>query len=528
MSLADGIYRLRQAAKLTQEEFGEKMGVTHQSVQKWESGESIPSLEKVIRLARLFHVSVDRLLFDSNLRVEEELPGNRTLFPSFESLHPWELYSEQLDIEYRQSSEEGLVLSEYADLFRCVGKLRRGPYKTALADVLFDLVRNARTAENYAYREPSDYPSILQERPKQPPVFSKVQKKDFRKKVEGAWYGRICGCLLGKPIEGIKTDEFHSFLKETGNFPLQRYLLSSDLTPERTEKYQYPLANRCYADTVECAPSDDDTNYTVLYQKLIEEYGRNFTSADISKVWLARQPKNAYCTAERVAFCNFVKGYLPPDSAVYQNPYREWIGAQIRADYFGYINPGNPEAAAEMAWRDGCVSHVKNGIYGEMFVAAMLACAPVCPDLPSIIRGGLGQIPARSRLAEGINRILTDFEQGMDSDVCFRKIHFRWDEKNEYDWCHTVSNAEIVTAALLYGGNDFGRSVCLAVQCGFDTDCNGATVGSVLGMKNGIGAIGPEWIGPVNGKLKTSVFGVETVGIEDLVARTLEHTVFPD
>jgi ADP-ribosylglycohydrolase len=81
----------------------------------------------------------------------------------------------------------------------------------------------------------------------------------------------------------------------------------------------------------------------------------------------------------------------------------------------------------------------------------------------------------------------------------------------------------IVTAALLYGGGDYGRSICMAVQEGFDTDCNGATVGSILGMHDGITAIGPEWSAPVAGALNTSVFGVGQVRIEDAVNRTLIH-----
>lgn len=129
------------------------------------------------------------------------------------------------------------------------------------------------------------------------------------------------------------------FLKETGNFPMHRYILHSDLNSDILDKYTFRFAGRCYADTENGMPVDDDTNYVVLAQQIIEKYGRDFTSYDVSRAWLAMQSKDAYCTAERVAFCNFVKGYEPPESAAYKNPYREWIGAQIRGDYFGYINP---------------------------------------------------------------------------------------------------------------------------------------------------------------------------------------------
>ena len=61
--------------------------------------------------------------------------------------------------------------------------------------------------------------------------------------------------------------------------------------------------------------------------KIIDKYGKGFTPYDVSRAWLDYQPKNAYCTAERVAFCNFIKGYEPPQSAIYKNPFREYIGA---------------------------------------------------------------------------------------------------------------------------------------------------------------------------------------------------------
>lgn len=256
---------------------------------------------------------------------------------------------------------------------------------------------------------------------------------------------------------------------------------------------------------------------------LIDKYGRDFTPYDVSLVWLEYQPKSAYCTAERVAYRNFVNGYKPPYSAEYKNPYREWIGAQIRGDYYGYINPGDPEAAAEMAWRDACISHTKNGIYGEMYVSAMIAAAAVESDLERIVEAGLSQIPEKSRLYEAISKILKLFRSKSPQEKCFRFIHETYDEYQSHDWCHTIPNAMIVTASLLYGCGNYGRSICMAVETGFDTDCNGATVGSVLGMRGGAECIGPQWSRPVNGLLDTSIFGVGRVSIEEMVTRTMEH-----
>ena len=525
MGLKENIRRIRMGAGLSQAKFAEKFGVSHQSVQKWESGDAKPDLENVIRIAKAYGISVDCLLFDSNARIEEELVQNKKLVPAYESAHRWELYCEELECELQQSLEEGLDLAEYRELFQSVAKLPRSEVKVRLADVLFDICRNARTVSGYAYNEPSELAAIRDLRIPCSVSLPTVDPKRLRDRVTGAWYGRICGCLLGKVLEGIRRCELEPFLKETGNYPMHRYVQSTDITQDVSERYKFPFSGRrmCCADVIECAPTDDDTNYTVLYQIVIDRYGRDFTPQNVAQAWVDLQSKNAYCTAERVAFCNFIKGYAPPDSAVYQNPYREWIGAQIRADYFGYINPGEPERAAEMAWRDASVSHVKNGIYGEMLMAAMIAAAAVCDSTTDVVERGLAEIPSTSRLYKAVKDILDGYRVGVEEQECFEGIFARWDDHNQHHWCHTISNAEIVTAALLYGNNDYAKSVCLAVQAGFDTDCNGATVGSILGMKNGASCIGEEWTAPIHGVLSTSIFGVDRISISDLVEKTLQH-----
>ncbi|MBR5520013.1 MAG: ADP-ribosylglycohydrolase family protein [Clostridia bacterium] len=434
-----------------------------------------------------------------------------------------EQFSRDLQVEYRQCLEEGLDVRSYEALFDAVDKMPVGDHRDAIAEVLYQITRSVPRMADYAYVEPSDYEGIRACAASDLPALTAPSDEALRTKVAGAWYGRIVGCLLGKPVEGVRRHTLIPFLTDTENYPMHRYIVSTDITPEISQKYDIHPHNRCWADRVSAAPIDDDTNYTVLYQQLIEQNSRNFTPEDVAHIWVARQPKTAYFTAESVAYCNFIKGYLPPDSAQFQNHYREWIGAQIRADYFGYINPADPVAAAEMAWRDASVSHVKNGIYGEMFVAAMLAAAAASDDIFEVIAHGLAQIPVQSRLHARVSEMVADYKNGVSEEEAIAKILAVHDDRTSHDWCHTISNARIVIAALLYGQGDFSRSICLAVQTGFDTDCNGATVGSILGMMHGLETIGKEWLAPLHGKQETSIFGVGTVEIADLIEKTMEH-----
>lgn len=387
---------------------------------------------------------------------------------------------------------------------------------------MFDIVINAKTRGDYKYYEPSGLEEIQALR-RNIPLIPKLDKTDLEEKILGAWTGRVCGCLLGKPVEGVRTDELIPFLKDCNNYPMHRYIMKKDTGEGILSKYKFGISDTCCADIIDGMPIDDDINYTILAQQIINRHGRDFTSSEVAGTWMTLLSRYSWCTAERVAYRNFVNGFEPPESAAYKNPYREWIGAQIRGDYFGYINPGDPKLAAEMAHRDACISHVKNGIYGEMFVAAMLAVAACTNDIQTIIAGGLAQIPYTSRLHAAVSGVINNYEKGISRDKCFADIHDLYDEHSEYGWCHIIPNAMIVAASLLYGNGDFSKSLFMTIETGFDTDCNGATVGSILGMANGIRCIDSSWIKPINNKIRSSVFGVGSTTISDRVAMTLEH-----
>ena len=222
---------------------------------------------------------------------------------------------------------------------------------------------------------------------------------------------------------------------------------------EYLDRYEYAdLLKRRMADCsrgrVRYVARDDDMDYPVLGLHLLESHGPGFTSQDVASTWLDRLPYNLVYTAERVAYRNLVNGASPPESATYRNPFREWIGAQIRADIMGYVCPGWPEKAAEFAYRDATVSHVKNGVYGEMFVAAMLAAAFVTDEVEEVIRIGLSEIPASCRLAEAIRDTVAWSRQLADWEKVWDKINEKY---GRYHAVHTINNAALVVMALMAG-----------------------------------------------------------------------------
>ncbi len=521
MAFSDTIYKLRKKNQLSEEAFAALFSVDAADVIAWEAG-SYPDRETVIAIASHFGMTCNELLVENDY-ADFDLPRGADIQPDFESIEIDESYTKALIYEYMQSIREGRDAALYNEVLLGFRKMPEGVYKTKMADILFEALQNCRLRDDFHFIEPSDLENIKALR--KPYDFERKTLTDdvLRDKVKGAWLGRISGCLLGKPIETIGFEELESLLKETNNYPMTRYIHASDITEEMYDRYQFPLRGKCFADTIQYAPWDDDTNYVVIAQCLLEKYGRDFTPENMADIWLSLQGKKAYCTAERVAFRNFINGYKPPYSAIYKNPYREMIGAQIRGDYFGYINPGDPEAAAEMAFRDACISHTKNGIYGEMFVAAMIACAAVTDNIEDIIRGGLAQIPETSRLYDKINRVIEDYHNGVSRPEAYERVKAEYQIKDSDSWLHTIPNAAIVAIALLYGEGDFGKSICASVEVGYDTDCNGATVGSVMGMRNGTAGIGEEWTKPIGGKLETTIFGVGILDIDAAAEKTMNH-----
>ncbi|MEM6332177.1 MAG: ADP-ribosylglycohydrolase family protein [Planctomycetota bacterium] len=449
-----------------------------------------------------------------------------------------------LDTEYAQAYEEGRDLSSLQQEFDQLLAVPRAsdqwfPHRGGgrgadwqrRAALVLDAVQRLPMRPDFLYSEPDRLEAIRRVTPAEAVVVYRGDSRDFHRRVHGGLLGRICGCMLGKPVEGHDRRSIRVHAEATGRWPIADYFLRPDpeqyarIEGAKPDKMPKPTDLRFYAGEIDGAVIDDDINYTVIGYEILRRCGAAFRPLDVAEFWVTHLPMRTTCTAERLAYRNFAMGILPSASATYRNPCREWIGADIRADYYGYANPGDPRRAAEWAFRDASVSHVKNGVYGSMFVAAMLAAAFVLDDLRLVVEAGLAQIPARCRLAEAVRLILDRYEAGTSWEQMIEEVHAEWDEFTHHGWCHTISNAQIMVAALLWGEGDYSQTICKAVMPGFDTDCNAATAGSIWGVMYGVDAIPSQWSGPIRDVARSSIEGWREFSIAHLAGEMADTAI---
>ncbi|MFE5712650.1 ADP-ribosylglycohydrolase family protein [Streptomyces sp. NPDC056501] len=354
------------------------------------------------------------------------------------------------------------------------------------------------------------------------------ESRALRNRLHAAWLGRAAGCLLGKPVEKLPLAAIRALARAAGNWPLSTWFTARGVPPELLAAHPWNRrsATTSLAENIDGMPEDDDLNYPLLNLLLLQRYGRDFTTADVARLWLDELPAGRTFTAERVAYRNLLDGVEPPLTAVHRNPFREWIGAQIRADVHGWTHPGDPVAAASQAYRDAALTHTANGVYGAMFVAATLATAATgTADVHRSLAAGLGVIPPRSRLAAAVRLGIAAAREESDFDTVVDRLHA---ELGGYHWVHAVPNAALLAAALTHGDGDFSRSVCAAVSGGWDTDSNGATAGSVAGLLAGHPDRLPEqWTTPLKNRLATSVPSFDGIGFDTLAELTHLEAVRP-
>ena len=344
-----------------------------------------------------------------------------------------------------------------------------------------------------------------------------IAADDYYDKVHGAWLGAAVAGALGMSVEGMHKNDLKPYLTELGQWPLTEYI--KRLPPHRDpERKQWFTAE-------DWGPAgfgpDDDTLYQVANLLLLEEKGPEITSQDIADKWLASfsvfEAQNCG-RAVRVAERRLKEGIMPPESG--QHEMGEFMGGQMKGEFWGYVLPGNPAEAARYGRLDAEVAFHTDGIYGEMFMAALTAEAFFDSDPAKLLEAGLAVIPEDCDYAKCIRDVITWHEQWPDDwEKAHEQIDAKWapeGAKNRRVFPNNAVNA----LALLYGDGDFDKTITIAVMAGWDTDTNAGDVGPVMGVVLGPGAISAKWIEPIGNTFRCDVKGAEEWQFDELARRT--------
>ncbi len=403
---------------------------------------------------------------------------------------------------------EQLVSAGYpaADLLARARQAAADDDLTALAAVETELAALERPAD-WPYDEPPAAPVELPLAP--------VDEDTLADRISGAWLGRCIGNTMGKPVEGLSRADVQTYLRAADAWPLTGFVPYLETPPKGLRPH--PSAGEASDGRFDAIPRDDDIDWTMLGLHLLETYGRGLTTDDVASEWLDRMPFTQTYTAERVAYRNLVAGLRPPLTATVRNPYREWIGALIRVDTYGYANPGDPAEAARLALVDASLSHTANGVYGAQWAAALVAQALVADSAADALRVAIEVVPPNSRLAVSQRAVL-----GLRTDGATAEQALDWvDSALDYNWVHTLNNAAIISIALLWGDGDYRRTLGLSVSAGRDTDSNAATVGSTFGALHGASAVPADLVAQGNRIVRSAVRGFDRITIDELTTRTL-------
>lgn len=310
---------------------------------------------------------------------------------------------------------------------------------------------------------------------------------DYAQRVYAGVLGKMIGVYVGRPVE---------------NWTYER------LTAELGEVSYY--VNHILKQPIIVA--DDDISGTFTFLRALEDHGfpSNLSAEQIGQSWMNYLIEDRTVlwwggmgnSTEHTAYLRLKNGIPAPRSGSMElngQVVAEQIGSQIFIDGWGLISPGNPQQAARFAKEASLVSHDGEAVYGAQVIAALVAAAFVEPDINKMIDLALAQIPATCLIA----KLIADIRSWVAQDHDWRKTRQRLQDHYGYDKyggnCHMIPNHGLIIMSLLYAPDDFSQAMLIVNTSGWDTDCNAANVGSIMGVRLGLAGINRDhdWRGPV-------------------------------
>lgn len=306
----------------------------------------------------------------------------------------------------------------------------------------------------------------------------RLSVEDWRDKMKAGWLGQMIGVQWGLPTE----------------FRYQ----GEPIPDEKVPAWEPGMINGGF--------DNDDLFVEMTFLRTLERYG-----FDVSPKQAGIDYANAtfvLCAANWAGRDNLRRGIAPPDCGHPRyNACADNIDYQIESDYAGLISPGLPQRTIELSRLFGTLVNSGDGVWAGAFMGGMYAEAFFTRDIDAIIDAGLACVPPESHFAEMV-RDVRAWHRAFPTDwrACWRKVVAKYIDDPHYHrgridqpGSDVKPNGAFLLMGLLYGGGDLARTVKVAMQCGWDSDCNPASAAGVLLTSLGTRAIASEYVSALDG-----------------------------
>jgi hypothetical protein len=382
---------------------------------------------------------------------------------------------------------------------------------------------------DYPYDEPSDPEAICALWPEDDGPAFEGGEDVLHDRLAGAWLGRAAGCCLGKPLEiGVDRREVEAILRALDSWPLLDYLNTwpEDGFPQALDRPVKGRDRNCTRPLIDHCPNDDDINYPLASLMCLEKHGADWTPEALFKLIADITPWSRLWSSGKNGARAALEGIPHPGGQLFGNPTRQSLGAMIRCDTWAYVTPGARRRATEFALHDAVYTQTRNGIYAGVYWTVAIQAALTTGDVDGALRVALKYVPPRSKYAEMVNWCFerpgaADWADAVDA--LYERYGYEDLLPKQMAFNHCLINGGLVLLGVLYGEGDFSRTIGLTVAGGRDTDCTGATAGSLMGAACGFRKLPPHWIRPLNDTYRSVMLGCHELSFSDIVRRTEEQ-----
>ena len=324
-----------------------------------------------------------------------------------------------------------------------------------------------------------------------------ISTETLKDKIAGGWAGKMIGVTYGAPTE-------------------------------------FKAQGKTFDDSIKWKPSDvkgsiwqDDIYVQLTFLMTMDQYGIDAPAKKFQELFA----KAGYMLwhANVQARKNYYDSIFPPQSGHPDyNLHADDIDFQIEADYIGFMCPGMPATANQIADKIGHIMNYGDGVYGGVFVAALYSEAYFDNDISKIIDKALLSIPAESDYARIVDDvILLHQHYPADWRAAWAELEAKW---GKVQICGAGTsfnidaklNGAFIVMGLLYGDGDPAKTMEISTRCGQDSDCNPSNAMAVLGVIKGLSGLPAEYQAAVNA-IGDSIFVNTSYSFNKAVDKTLAY-----